>query len=102
MSKYRAIRTNGYASKREANRAAELELLERMGKIRELYKQPRFQLLKGTDGKDRGVWYVADFSYWDCERQVRVIEDVKGFLTPVYKLKKKLMKFFHNIEVTEV
>lgn len=103
-SKYRAIRTDGYASKKEAKRAADLELLEKLGKIRELYKQPRFQLLKGDGSRtDRGIWYAADFSYWDIEKQERIVEDVKGGCkTPVYRLKKKLMWAIHGIRIQEV
>lgn len=102
MSKYGAIRTNGYASKREAARAAELEMLERAGKIKNLFKQVRYQLLKGTGAKgDNGVWYVADFTYWDNERGEEIIEDVKGFKTPVYRLKKKMMQELRGIKIVE-
>lgn len=36
MSKYKAVRTNGYASKKEARRAEEMKMLERFGEITEL------------------------------------------------------------------
>jgi hypothetical protein len=42
--------------------------------------------------------YIADFAYFDRQatglqgqRGARVIEDVKGFKTPIYNLKKKLV-----------
>lgn len=46
--------------------------------------------------------YIADFVYVDAEG-CRVVEDVKGgAVTPVYALKKKLMKAIHGIEIKEV
>jgi hypothetical protein len=36
--------------------------------------------------------YKADFSYFTDKE--RVVEDVKGFKTPVYKLKKKLVEAY--------
>ena len=50
----------------------------------------------------REVTYRADFSY--IEKGVYVVEDVKGgeaTKTPVYKLKKALMRYFHGIEIKE-
>jgi hypothetical protein len=43
--------------------------------------------------------YVADFVYIRNGQQV--VEDCKGVLTPVYKLKKRLMKIIHGIEIYE-
>jgi hypothetical protein len=36
------------------------------------------------------------------ENGVTVVEDVKGVKTPIYRLKKKLVKATHGIEITEV
>jgi hypothetical protein len=44
--------------------------------------------------------YVADFVYVRDEK--RIVEDVKGLKTAVYKLKKRLMKAVHKIEIQEV
>ena len=102
-SKYRAVPTvlDGirFASKKEAGRYAELLILKKARKIRNLVLQPRFKLEVG------GVLictYVADFSYEEGPGRVRKIEDVKGVRTPVYKIKKKLMQAIHGIEITEV
>ena len=102
MNKYRAVRTvahgRTFASKKEARRAAALILMERAGKIRGLEFQVSYQLtVNGTKiGK-----YIADFVYTD-ERGREVVEDAKGVLTPVYRLKKKLMRAIHGIEIQEV
>lgn len=37
--------------------------------------------------------YVADFKYLDFERGGLVVEDVKGFKTPEYKVKIKIFKY---------
>lgn len=100
--KYRAVRTNGYASKKEANRAVELRILERCHQITDLKEQVRFQLI-AKQGKERAVAYVADFTYneWTGSLWTPVVEDVKGFKTPMYKLKKRLMSALLGIEVRE-
>jgi F0F1-type ATP synthase alpha subunit len=99
--KFDAVRTNGYASKREANRAAELEMLERGKKIANLVKQPRFTLVP-DDELGRAIYYVADFRYFDRDKQEWVIEDVKGFKTPIYKLKRRLLWSTHRLQITEI
>lgn len=78
-----------FASKAEMNRYAELKMLERAGIIKNLELQPRFPLLAGNK-KDRGTSYFADFAYE--ENGHRVVEDVKGHKTDVYKLKRKLFR----------
>ena len=45
-------------------------------------------------------YYKADFQYWENGR--RIVEDVKGVRTPVYKLKAKLMLALHGIGITEI
>jgi hypothetical protein len=88
-----------FASKSEANRYQELKLLARIGKIEELQLQPRW------DCDVKGVFvcaYIADFVYWDNEKEEEVVEDVKGFKTPEYRLKKRLMFACHGIEIQEI
>lgn len=97
MPKYGNKPTNGFASRREARRYTELALLEKAGQIRALEKQPKFYIkINGHDV----CTYTADFAYFDGER--RIVEDAKGFRTPVYRLKKKLMKAVFGIDVQEV
>ena len=100
-NKYRAIPTviDGirFASKAEARRYGELKLLKNAGKIRNLELQPKYLLDVG--GKRIGT-YIADFRY--RLDGVLIVEDVKGFCTPVYKLKKKLVEALYGITITEV
>ena len=62
------------------------------GKIIELILQPSFVLqdkFKDRDGvSHRAIKYVADFKF--IENGQTVVIDVKGFLTDVFKLKKKM------------
>jgi len=79
-------------SKKEATRCDELNVMKRGGTISRLKQQPKFILLPGFwygHEKIRPLCYFADFSYWEDGQLV--IEDVKGRLTEVYKLKKKLL-----------
>lgn len=104
-SKYGNKRTDGYASKREAKRAAELKAMQAVGAISELREQVPFLLIPkaiGPDGRviERATHYVADFVYRDANGVER-IEDVKGMRTDIYKLKRKLMLFVHGLRIME-
>lgn len=103
MSKYKNIKTvtsDGirHDSIKEANRWCELKWLERAGKIQDLQRQVKFLLIPKQDG-ERAVYYVADFVY--IENGQKVVEDAKGCRTDVYKLKKKMMLYFHGIKIKE-
>ena len=106
-SKYGAkkVTVNGltFDSKKEANRYRELDLLERAGKISNLDTQVKFELIPSQriDGKvvERAVNYVADFVY--MENGNKVVEDTKGFKTPEYIIKRKLMLYVHGIRIKE-
>ena len=85
-----------FDSKKEARRYEELKLMEKTGLITNLVLQPRYELLKvfKRRGKTyRKIEYIADFKYFDNERQVEVIEDVKGVSTSVFSLKMKLFLY---------
>lgn len=90
MSKYNAVPTmrNGirFASKKEAARDVELCLLMKAGAIRNLERQPKFPLI--VNGQKVCV-YVGDWAYFENDK--RVVEDCKGFKTPTYRLKRKLL-----------
>lgn len=89
-----------FDSSKEARRYTELRLMERAGKIKNLELQVPFELLPKC-GKNRAVKYVADFVYID-ENGKKIVEDVKGYRTEVYKLKKKMMLALLGIDITEV
>jgi hypothetical protein len=102
MSKYGAKPTEvdgiRFASRMEARRYQELRLMESAGVIRDLVLQPSWDLTVNGTNVAR---YVADFAYWDNERNVAVTEDCKGFRTPAYRMKRKLMKAIYGIDILE-
>lgn len=98
--KYRNRRTNGYASRKEADLAVKLHALAKSGVIHNLQEQVPFVVLDKQEG-ERAVKYVADFVYTDSAGQ-KVVMDAKGFRTPVYKLKAKLFRAKYGFPITEV
>jgi hypothetical protein len=86
-----------FHSRREAHRYRELLLLGLAGELHDLELQPRFPLLvNGVRVAD----YLADFRYQDRVRG-DVVEDVKGFCTPVYRLKRRLVQAIYGISIEE-
>ena len=109
--KYNNVRTaykgKMYASKIEANRAAELQILERAGVIKDLKTQVKFVLCptQRINGKvvERGISYYADFTYYDKEGNY-IVEDTKSPITrksDKYIIKRKLMLDIYNIRIFE-
>jgi hypothetical protein len=89
-----------FRSARESERYKELKLMQQSGAIMSLKLQPRYPLeLNGV----KLTTYVADFEYVDCASEGSlVVEDVKGAHTPLYTLKKRLMRAIHGIDITEL
>lgn len=110
-SKYNAKKTVvddiEFDSMKEAERYRELKLLEKGKEIRNLVLQPRFLLQEKFKDKQekthRKIEYVADFLYIDKDDKA-IVEDVKGMITAVYKLKKKmfLYKYDDQYEFREI
>ena len=105
-SKYKSIKVTvdgiTFDSKREAKRYGELKIMEKAGLIAELETQPVYRL--EANGK-LVCKYIADFRYFDNAKQTFVTEDVKSAFTaklPVYRIKNKLMKAIHGIDIQEV
>jgi hypothetical protein len=95
-----------FDSRKEANRWAELVLMERAGEISHLRRQVTFTLIPvqkdPETGKviERDCKYIADFVY--TENGKTVVEDTKGFRTPDYIIKRKLMLRDWGIRIREV
>ena len=124
-SKYYNIKTRAldgtvFDSLKEARRWDELLLLQRAGKITDLQRQVKYELIpaqyvtyeryskKGKRLKDgvrlleRKVDYVADFVYTITDTGENIVEDAKGIRTKDYILKRKLMLAVHGIRIKEV
>jgi len=86
-----------FASKKECLRYQELKAAMKAGIIRDLRLQIPYQLIVN------GIHitnYVSDFCYIDGNGK-EIVEDVKGFRTEVYRLKKKLVEAIHGIRILE-
>lgn len=92
--KYGNHPTNGFASKKEADRFQQLVLLEKSGAIRDLKTQVTFKM---TINGVVICKYVADFTY--VEEGHFVVEDSKGYETREFKIKRKLLKALHGHEL---
>lgn len=102
-SKYRNKKTiiDGltFDSIKESKRYLQLKIMFKAGLIYDLQMQVKFEIIiKG----EKICTYAADFFYYDFKTDKKIVEDVKGFKTPVYNLKKKLMKAVLGIEIKEV
>lgn len=121
MTKYKSKKTviDGitFDSKKEAQRYIQLKLMQRGGQISDLQRQVKYVLIpvqrepdtvgiRGGRKKgkllEREVAYIADFQYRDnCTGQI-IVEDTKGIRTTDYILKRKMMLYFHGIQIKEV
>lgn len=103
--KYRARPTEVdgilFASRKEAKVYKHLKLRERAGEVQLLELQPSYTL---TVNDVKVCRYVADFRIREKVggEWVERIVDAKGFLTPIYRLKKKLLKACLGLEIVEV
>lgn len=93
-----------YDSLKEYHRFCDLKLMQRAGIITGLQRQVKYELIptQRINGKviERPVNYYADFVY-KMDRQL-VVEDVKGYKTPEYVIKRKLMLSVYGIQIHEV
>lgn len=87
-----------YDSKKESQRAMELDSLKKRGVIKDWWVQPEFKIIH------QGVKicsYFADFAVLYNNGFIEY-EDVKGVKTDIYRLKKKLVQAFHGITIKEL
>lgn len=97
-----------FDSAKEHRRYEELMIMQRAGEISGLEIQVPYELIpkqKLSSGKtERPVSYIADFVYQKDGQTV--VEDVKGYRKgqaySVFVIKRKLMKYVHGIEITEI
>lgn len=94
-----------FDSKAEHRRWQYLVMLEKAGEIRNLSRQVPYELIPAqvspSGKKHRPTAYLADFVYQTAAGQT-VVEDVKGAVTPEFRLKRKLMLHVHGIEIQEI
>lgn len=87
-SKYKAVRTNGFASKAEAAYYEEILGPAEIGGEVTTERQPKFNI--GCPASN----YVADFKVTDRDTGAVWVVDVKGMETPKFKHDVKLWRLF--------
>ncbi len=88
-----------FDSKWESERYGQLKAMQRGGVVTDLELQVPYNIII-NDVKI--CKYIADFKYKqeDIHGKIEeIVEDAKGFETPEFKLKKKLMKAVFNIDI---
>ena len=83
-----------FSSQKEAKRYKLLKLLQEKGEVLFFLRQVPFHLTAD-------IKYVCDFVVFWANGEI-TIEDVKGFKTDIYKLKKKQVESLYPIQITEV
>jgi hypothetical protein len=83
-----------FPSKKEATRYKQLKTLQEEGVVLFFLRQVPLHL-------PGGVKYVCDFLVFLADGNVR-FEDVKGFKTETYKIKKKIVEDVYPIEIFEI
>lgn len=110
-----------FDSAKEARRYTQLKLLENAGKIKNLQLQVEFILqdkFKYKSKQIRAIKYIADFVYEEVskvsdksvqksteteQKCIQVVEDVKGYRTKEYMLKKKMFMYkYPDVDFREV
>ena len=88
-----------FDSKWESERYGQLKAMERGGIVTDLKLQVKYDIVINDI---KICKYIADFVYKEesPDGKIReIVEDAKGFETPEFKLKKKLMKAVHGIDI---
>lgn len=110
-----------FDSKKEYRRFLDLKALEKAGIIKNLERQVKYVLIPAQREPDiigsrggikkgklieRECAYYADFVYTVIETGEKVVEDVKGYrgggAYEIFKIKRKLMLYIHDIKIIEI
>lgn len=111
-SKYHNTKTKAdgktFDSRKEARRYQQLVDMENAGEISDLRTQVKFVLIPTQKDPEtnkvleRECSYIADFVYVDTTTSTTVVEDVKGYRTADYIIKRKLLLEKFGIRIQEV
>lgn len=94
-----------FDSEAEYRHWCHLKIRLRLGEISDLKRQVVFELAPAAvvQGRKRPpLRYIADMEYWDKALARTVVADVKGAITPEYRIKRHLMMSVHGVEIQEI
>lgn len=92
-----------FDSEAEYRHWCHLKIRQRVGEISDLRRQVVFELAPAVviQGRKRPpIRYIADMVYQEGGKQV--VADVKGAVTPEYRIKRHLMASVHGVEIQEI
>lgn len=92
-----------FDSEAEYRHWCHLKIRQRIGEISDLRRQVVFELAPAVEIEGRlrpPLRYVADMTY--LEGGETVVADVKGAITPEYRIKRHLLKAVHGIDIKEI
>jgi hypothetical protein len=102
-SKYNNVKTEVdgiiFDSKKEAARYSKLKDGMAAGEISTLELQKDFSIFIN---EIKICKYLCDFYYFNTRTGLWVVEDVKGYKTPLYRLKKKLVEASWGVKIVEI
>ena len=109
-NKYKATKIETTAGKFDSSleykRWVYLKALEQNGEIKNLVRQVPYTLIPSQykNGKVlyRECKYVSDFEYVVVATDEHIVEDVKGIILPIFRLKQKMMFYFFGVQVKVV
>lgn len=91
-------------SKKEAKFYSECVVRKKAKDIKDFEFQVKFKLppdILTEEKQIKSINYILDFIIINNDGSKEYV-DVKGFITPVYRIKKMLMKFFYDIDIKEI
>lgn len=94
-----------FDSKAEHRHWMLLKQMEKAGRVKNIKRQIVYELAPSVivaNRKRPPIRYVADFVYFDVEKKREICADVKGAITPEYRIKRHLMKSIHGIDILEI
>jgi len=99
-----------FMSKKERDRYIVLKDREKHGLIKDLKLQVHYEITPSYELNGKKIQkseYIADFVYMqkldgDIPMWKEVVEDVKGYKTQEYKLKKKWIGYRYHVEIKEI
>lgn len=98
-----------FDSEKEGKRYLELKSMQQFGLIKDLELQKVYELqpsFKKHNKTYRAIKYIADFVYYDVEREQTIVEDVKSPATAkdkAYIIKKKMFIYkYDDYEFREI
>lgn len=94
-----------FDSKAEHKFYCRLKMMEKAKLVKNIRRQIVYELAPSVivaNRKRPPLRYVADFVYFDVAKKEEIIADVKGAVTPEYRIKRHLLKSVLGLDILEI